>query len=83
MSEDLSALPDFDNEPMRRAFLIKHAEYFTTIRREKRRYVRKEHPTLDEARAYAQAEVEKDKSFRFLIYAVIGRSDSYVETVGL
>ena len=72
---------DFENSDQRNAWIIKHAEYFTTCRRIRMKLIRAEHRTIEEARKHAGELLKEDNSKPVLIYAVSGNSDTYVEMV--
>jgi hypothetical protein len=74
-------VPDFRDEKARKEWMTTNAEYFTTIRRQNRRNIRSEHPTLEAAKAHAGRIVRLDSSAQLLIYAVVGPWSAYVTTV--
>lgn len=72
---------NFTSDADRAKWIIEHADYFTLIHRRNLHNERWEYPTLQKARAGARARLRKDPTKRFLIYAVKGVNDTYVETV--
>lgn len=72
---------NFTSDADRAKWIIEHADYFTLIIRRKLHNERWEYATLAKARAGARARLRKDPTLRFLVYAVKGVSDTYVETI--
>ncbi len=76
----MSAIPDFRDEKARREWIIANADYFTIIWTgggNKKAEV----PTLEGARQAAKRIVDVHHDARFLVYAVFGPYDTYVETL--
>ncbi len=77
----MTNIPDFSTEPERRQWFIDHADAFTTVRFVNNKYNKKVHPTLLDARLAARRMFDAEPGKPFLIYAVVGSSDSWVENV--
>lgn len=81
-SDQGKSVPSFQSELERQRWFIANADYFTAITRRKMRYERSEFPTLAEAETFIKQAMAEDPDIRsFLIYAVVGQSDSFVKTV--
>jgi hypothetical protein len=74
-------IPDFKSALERQQWFTDNADYFTTITRLNRQNIRAEFPTLGEAEAYAKKELQNVNLRSFLIYAVVGVSDTFVKSV--
>ena len=75
-------IPDFKTEAQRQQWFIENAQYWTTVTRRAGRKVRTEYLTRAEAKAHAHKMLKDDLTGRpYMIYAVVGRSDSFVENV--
>jgi hypothetical protein len=78
----ISEVPlNFPDEPTRRQWIIDHAEYFTVIRRVKRSYERHEFDSLGAARVGAAKLLERDPTAIYMVYAVRGVNDTWVENI--
>lgn len=77
----MKSILDFTTAEQRAQWLVANAEYFTVIRRVNRSYERYEAPTLAAATQKARKLIGKHKNARYMIYAVCGPYDTYVQTV--
>lgn len=77
----MTAIPDFPNEAARKIWFRENAEYFTIIYRKDKKNQRVEAPSLVAARTEAMRILQKQPTLHLLIYAVVGASDNYVETI--
>jgi hypothetical protein len=77
----MKQIPDFKTALERQQWFIANADYFTAITRLNRQNIRAEFPNLGAAEAYAHEELKNVNYRSFLIYAVVGNSDTFVKSV--
>ena len=78
----MKMIPEFKTEPQRQQWFVENGDYFTAVVRKHNRNIKMPFHTKVEAVTYAQQELSKDPLSRpFMIYAVVGHSDSFVENV--
>lgn len=80
-TNSIPPLQGFNSDQERTAWIMAHAQYFTVVRFRNRRYQRVECPDHATAKWLAEQMVREIPQARFLIYAVVGRQSTYVETV--
>ncbi len=80
--DEMPFIPEFTKAEDRNKWIKDNAQYFTVIRKRKRRYERDECWTLEEAVQLAQRRLAKDPYMQpLLIYAVAGGHDALAATV--
>jgi hypothetical protein len=79
---EMSFIPEFSKAEERNKWIKDNAQFWTVIRKRKRRYERDECWSLDEAVQLAQRRLERDPLKQpLLIYAVAGGHDTLAATV--
>ncbi len=79
---EMSFIPEFSKADDRNQWIKDNAQYWTVIRKRKRRYERDECWSLEDAIKLAQRRLAKDPYMQpLLIYAVAGGHDALAATV--
>jgi hypothetical protein len=79
---DIPFIPEFSKADARNKWIMENAQYWTVIRKRKRRYERDECWSLEDAVKLAQRRLANDPHKQpLLIYAVAGGHDALAATV--